>query len=48
MVIDGLSSHSICSRPEESLAQRTITLVARVEPLANTSNMELVHAVLAG
>jgi len=37
----------VCSRPEESLTQRTITLVARVEPLANAPNMELVHAVFA-
>lgn len=36
------------SLPEECLAERTVALVARVEPLAYAIDMELVVTVLAG
>lgn len=35
------------SLPEEGLAERAVALVARVEPLADTTDMELVVAVAA-
>jgi hypothetical protein len=38
---------SVVSLEEESLAERAVTLVARVEPLADARYVELVFAVLA-